>query len=278
MKSSKQAISSREHMLLSIITINYNNRVGLEKTCRSVLSQTSHDYEWIIIDGGSTDGSRDVIIQNEAHLSYWVSEKDGGVYQAMNKGIRQARGRYVLFLNSGDFFSDAFVLQDILPGLDCDIVAGYVVVEGKKVSIKAPVIFSPWNILYTNIPHQAEFIRLELFSEISLYSEDLKILADLEFNLKASLENRSYRTINRQVATVEPNGISNTQLERLQEEIEIIRDRVFPPTILLDYTMWMERKKLESRSSLQWAIRKKWIMDSIDFIFRFSQKILMLIK
>ena len=259
-------------MLLSIITINYNNRVGLEKTCRSVLSQTSHDYEWIIIDGGSTDGSRDVIIQNETYLSYWVSEKDGGVYQAMNKGIRQAHGQYVLFLNSGDCFCDASVLQDILPQLDCDIVAGYVLEEGKKVSIKAPAVFSPWNILYTNIPHQAEFIRMKLFSEISLYSEDLRILADLEFNLKASLDNRSYRTIDRQVATVESGGISNTLLDRIQVERGIIRDRVFPSTILWDYTMWMERKSVESRPSLRWAVQKQWILKSIDILYRLSQK------
>lgn len=259
-------------MLLSIITINYNNRAGLEKTCQSVVSQTFRDYEWIIVDGGSTDGSHDVIIRYEDHLSYWISEKDGGVYQAMNKGIRQARGEFVLFLNSGDYLSDASVLEDVIPGLDSDIVAGYVMEEGKKVPIKAPSVFSPWNILFKNIPHQAEFIRSKLFSEISLYSEDLRILADLELNLKASLDNRSYRTINRQVATVEPGGISNSQLERIQAEKVIIRDRVLPPTILSDYTMWMERKSIELRPSLRWAVRKKWILKSIDILYRISQK------
>ena len=84
-------------MKYSIITINYNNCDGLRKTIESVISQSYKDYEFIIIDGGSTDGSRDVIEQHSRSIDYWVSEPDKGVYNAMNKGIRQAKGDYLNF-------------------------------------------------------------------------------------------------------------------------------------------------------------------------------------
>ena len=81
-------------MLLSIITINYNNVIGIAKTIGSVLAQTFKDYEYIIIDGGSDDGSVRVIEDNQDSLSYWISEKDNGIYHAMNKGIQVAHGDY----------------------------------------------------------------------------------------------------------------------------------------------------------------------------------------
>jgi glycosyltransferase involved in cell wall biosynthesis len=90
-------------MKLTIITINYNNKEGLVKTFDSVRVQTWKDFEFIVIDGGSTDGCKELIEQNH-QINYWVSEKDSGVYNAMNKGIRKATGDYVIFMNSGDFF------------------------------------------------------------------------------------------------------------------------------------------------------------------------------
>ena len=88
-------------MKYSIITINYNNRDGLEMTINSVLGQSYQDLEYIIIDGGSTDGSVEVIKKYESRIDYWVSEPDKGVYNAMNKGIGKASGDYLNFMNSG---------------------------------------------------------------------------------------------------------------------------------------------------------------------------------
>ena len=93
-------------MKLSIITVNLNNRDGLKKTIDSVISQTFKDFEWIVIDGGSTDGSRELIEQYVNHFAYWVSEPDKGVYNAMNKGVKKAKGEYLQFLNSGDWLRD----------------------------------------------------------------------------------------------------------------------------------------------------------------------------
>ncbi|MBN2836753.1 MAG: glycosyltransferase, partial [Candidatus Delongbacteria bacterium] len=96
-------------MKLSVITINRNDVLGLQNTTDSVLSQTSFDFEYIIIDGASTDGSKELIERlaiNDKRLTYWCSELDSGIYHAMNKGITQAKGEYLLFLNSGDYFCD----------------------------------------------------------------------------------------------------------------------------------------------------------------------------
>ena len=91
-------------MKFSIISINYNHKEGLIRTIKSVLCQNNDNYEYIIIDGGSSDGSVDVIKDNAANIAYWVSEKDNGVYHAMNKGVAKAKGDYLIFMNSGDCF------------------------------------------------------------------------------------------------------------------------------------------------------------------------------
>ena len=112
-------------MKLSIITINYNNLAGLRKTVESVLAQTYREFEYIVIDGASTDGSAEYVRAQADKLTYWVSEQDTGIYNAMNKGVRAATGEYVLMLNSGDFLVDEYVVERILPELDgTDIVQG----------------------------------------------------------------------------------------------------------------------------------------------------------
>ena len=98
-------------MKLSIITVNYNNKAGLQKTIDSVVCQTWRDFEWIVIDGGSTDGSKELIEQYQQHFAYWCSEPDKGVYNAMNKGISKAKGEYLNFMNSGDCFYNEYSLS-----------------------------------------------------------------------------------------------------------------------------------------------------------------------
>lgn len=99
---------------LSIITINLNNREGLQKTMASVLCQTFTDYEYIIIDGGSTDGSVDLIKKFADKITYWVSEPDKGIYDAMNKGLDAASGEWINFMNAGDVFYDSKVLKNFI--------------------------------------------------------------------------------------------------------------------------------------------------------------------
>jgi len=98
--------------ILSIITINYNDKVGLERTLKSVVTQTYKAFEFLVIDGGSTDGSKELIEANKANINYWVSEPDKGIYNAMNKGIIKANGEYLLFINSGDELFSPTVLEE----------------------------------------------------------------------------------------------------------------------------------------------------------------------
>lgn len=100
-------------MKVSIITVNFNNAVGLERTIESVVRQPKELYEYIIIDGGSTDGSVEIIKKYEQYVTYWTSEKDNGIYDAMNKGIKEASGDFCNFLNSGDCYHDARVLSNL---------------------------------------------------------------------------------------------------------------------------------------------------------------------
>ena len=132
-------------MKLSIITVNLNNKDGLQKTIDSVISQTYKDFEWIIIDGGSTDGSKELIENYSDYVSYWVSEPDKGIYNAMNKGIKQSHGEYLQFLNSGDIFIEDNTLKQVVSQLvNEDIVFGYAVIINnntkKRVNIRHELI------------------------------------------------------------------------------------------------------------------------------------------
>ena len=137
-------------MRFSIITINFNNKDGLRRTINSVLCQTCTDYEFIIIDGGSTDGSVEVIKENERKITYWVSEKDKGVYHAMNKGVAQAHGDYCVFMNSGDCFHSPDALSSVLTYQE-DIICGQVSTfpSGHHKSIITLV-----DLLRSSLPHQ----------------------------------------------------------------------------------------------------------------------------
>ena len=223
-------------MKYSIITINYNNREGLLKTIKSVISQTCHDYEYIVIDGGSTDGSRDIIEQYADHISYWVSEKDKGIYNAMNKGIRQSKGDYLSFMNSGDCFYNDRVLNDVLPYLHADIISGTSVNE--DLSIRPYHIKEELTMIhfYTNtIDHQASFISRKLFVD-SLYDENYKIVSDWKFYVeKIIFMNCSFAIMPLTVAICQNGGISETRKDLDAEERRDVMSKMFPPRVIKDF-------------------------------------------
>ena len=152
-------------MRYSIITINYNNKDGLFRTIESVIAQSFNDYEYIVIDGGSTDGSLEVIKEHIPQITYWISEPDNGIYNAMNKGVNVANGDYCLFLNSGDCLYDNDVLQRFnLYNSDKDIIIGRVF----SLQTNSP-LFSPpdreislYHLFSSTVPHQGAFIRTSL--------------------------------------------------------------------------------------------------------------------
>jgi len=210
---------------LSIITVNYNNKAGLIDTAQSVVAQTWTDYEWIIIDGGSTDGSVEVIKEYAGKtdkLVYWCSEPDGGIYQGMNKGIEKAIGEYCWFLNSGDYAYQNTTLEDIFAvKFDEDIIYGNIKMaftadtEMKyiysRINTKKKNPYQPINwIYYTVIRHQASFISRQLFASLGLYNvDDYVISADYEFFVRSIFKySARVRHINTIFSLYNLNGIS----------------------------------------------------------------------
>lgn len=218
-------------MKLSIITINFNNLEGLKKTFKSVVNQTFDDYEWIIIDGGSTDGSKEFIEANQEKFSYWVSESDRGIYHAMNKGIRQAHGDYISFMNSGDYYAYRSTLANVFAtNREADILFGYMINECLR-NIYSPEAMTnniPWFHLYsTTIPHQSAFIRRSLFERVGMYDDSFKITGDCKFFMDAIICHRaSYEFIPILVAIFDGNGISSQN--DLTEERSRQKEGVFP--------------------------------------------------
>ncbi|MES2567370.1 MAG: glycosyltransferase family 2 protein [Bacteroidota bacterium] len=178
-------------MKISIVTINYNNRLGLKRTIESVLTQSWKDFEYIIIDGKSNDGSEEIIRQHEKEIAYWVSEKDSGIYHAMNKGIKRASGEYLLFLNSGDEFFSSTVLEDQNERINSEdlIYFDILVKDNDKEFVKTyPEKLSINYLFRDTLPHPATFIKRTLFEKIGLYDESLVIVSDWKFFISAVLK------------------------------------------------------------------------------------------
>ena len=225
-------------MKLSIITVNYNDAKGLERTIKSVISQSYHDFEFIVIDGGSSDESLDIIKKYERYIDYWVSEPDGGIYQGMNKGLRQAKGDYVNFMNSGDRFYSADVLERIFSlDTDADIIIG------THVGSPHPNVGKDGISLYTlctgAVDHQASFIKRNVALRHP-YDEKYKIVSDWKFFIEALvIDNCSFFYTETIVVDVDMNGISNTAIDLNRREREAVLRELLPERILTDYHLLM---------------------------------------
>ena len=252
-------------MKLSIITINYNNADGLRKTLASVASQTYRDIEHIVIDGGSTDGSVDVIKDyvNQC-LMYdvlWVSEKDKGIYNAMNKGIRKATGEYCQFLNSGDTLAAPDVTERMMTALHqtfnikhqtsvenrTSIFYGNMLksYDGKTIINRDTCggnMYTPESFLYFyngTLNHDCAYIRRDLFEKYGLYNEDMKICSDWEWYVRAIVlgeEKPVYTNID--VTIFDMNGVSESygkNADIIKRERREYLESILPPAVLHDY-------------------------------------------
>lgn len=223
-------------MKYSIITINYNNCDGLRQTIESVIHQTYSDYEYIVIDGGSTDGSVELIKEYEDYIDYWVSEPDKGIYHAMNKGILKAHGDYLNFMNSGDFFYDSNVLEKVEPFLTTDIIQGNLYNRTtQQFSYRCNKKITMRFFYESALDHQACFFHKNLFYN-SLYDENYKIVSDWLFCMKKIIfENKQICNIPVNVASFEGNGITDNTPQLNIEEREQVLHSLLPPLILSDY-------------------------------------------
>ena len=221
-------------MKLSIITINYNDAKGLEKTINSVISQTFKDFQYIVIDGGSKDESQSVIENYANQISYWVSELDKGIYNAMNKGIAQATGEYVLFINSGDTLYNNDVVSTVIPLLkDFDLISGHtnLIRDGGSLIVKSRQQVTFKDLFRYSIDHPSTFIKRKLFDEIGVYDESLKIISDWKwFIIALAKYNVSYQPIDAIISTFVFDGISSLpeNKARLLAERKLVLEKEFP--------------------------------------------------
>ncbi len=242
---------------ISVITINLNNAEGLERTLQSVAAQSLH-CELLVIDGGSTDGSAAVISAFSDTITYSVSEKDRGIYEAMNKGIKAATGDYLLFLNSGDTLYSNEVIEKaaaLLAG--AEVVSGDLVIHGKvgRHHVQSEDVITTSLFWRLNLYHQATFIKATLFQQYGLYNEIFKIAGDMEFFIRCLLRNVSvYKHIPLTICNYYEGGISNDPVhsETNFREREQAWQINFSEPVINDLRALFELK----RSPFFWIMRK----------------------
>lgn len=265
-------------MKLSIITINRNNAAGLEKTMRSVAAQTFKEFEYIVVDGASTDGSVEVIKKLEPDFASlkWVSEPDSGIYNAMNKGMRMASGEYIQILNSADCLASEDVIERMLSALENSgypsILYGNMIKcfpDGRKMVDKS---FKGQEItmlgMYTGtLNHDPAYIRRGLFDKYGFYDESLKIVSDWKWYLQALIfggEKPEY--VDLDVTLFDMTGISETNKELDRSERKQVLDQLFPKAVLADYERFafpIEQMKRLQRHP--WAYKMVWFVERCLF-------------
>jgi glycosyltransferase involved in cell wall biosynthesis len=237
--------------LFSIITIVYNDVQNIEQTINSVINQTYKNFEYIIIDGGSTDGTVDIIKKYSKRIDYWVSEKDGGIYPAMNKGIKVANGQIINMMNSGDYYYSKDVLDKVakyfIKNINLSFVLGlskFVKNDGTDFLINKKPYFSTLKAgMFNTISHQAFFYKKELHKDLGLYDLKFKICADGYFMYRAYHSKKYDRKLISEIFSVcRSEGVSSTPESLLEHKI--FYDEVFGKSILneLLYVKYLLRK------------------------------------
>ena len=262
-------------MILTIITINRNNSEGLEKTLQSVSSQTCKEFEYVVVDGASTDGSVEVIKGMAGHFGErlkWVSEPDKGIYNAMNKGIGMASGEYVQFLNSGDCLASDDVVERMygalkqggMPGilygnLLKDMPDGRVICDrsfaGKDMTLLG--------FYFGTLNHSSAYIRRDLFDRYGKYDENYRIVSDWKWFIEAIIlgeEKPVYADID--VTLFDMNGISETNKKLDKDERKQVLEELFNPSILADYFLWAESiDQMKRLKRHPWAYKPVWFIE-----------------
>jgi glycosyltransferase involved in cell wall biosynthesis len=250
---------------LSIITVNRNNANGLRQTLASAAEQTFKDFEHIVIDGASTDNSVDVI-KEFSHISYYTSEPDNGIFDAMNKGIKQAKGEYCLFLNSGDYLTAPTVISEMLANFDNeDIVYGdeiWKYKDGKTLPKKKPSELSIDFFVIGSLPHQSTFIKTELLVKLNGYRTDLQIVSDWAFSIEAIFKHSaSYKHIPVFVSIFILGGICSdpsNRILKLKEQEKVWKD-LFPDI----YKIFLRLRELDAE------LKKVYKIPGVKFLMEY---------
>lgn len=246
------------YMKVSVITISFNAEACIERTIKSVINQCYDEFEYVVVDGNSKDGTVDIIKKYVGKISKWISEPDTGIYNAMNKAVRMAEGEYCIFMNAGDVFLNPLVLKQVSLFLE----DGVDYLAGNEVSVKKGKIVdyacAPKNIttrlfVQRSLSHQASFIRRKLLLQCP-YDESLRMVSDWKFCIQTLLLGKAtYRAIDVDVCQFNQDGITFThkdlgRAERLKVLQELLPEEV--KKVCVRRTLWKrikERVRRETR-------------------------------
>ncbi len=233
---------------VSIITAVYNNERYISQALESVLSQTYSNIEYIVIDGGSTDGTLECIEPYRSRLSVFISEPDQGIYDALNKGIAHASGEIVGILHSDDLFQDEYVVSDVIEKMQKEgselCFSDMVIVDRQLDTVfryyKASY-FRPWLFRIGWMPpHPTTFFKKDLFKEFGLYTTRYKVVGDFDFFVRLFFSRRiAYSYINRVMVRMRVGGLSNMGADSKR-------------TIRHEITMSLRKNRVWSPAFLQW--------------------------
>lgn len=210
--------------IFTIVTVCYNCIDTIEATIKSVILQDFKDYEFIIIDGGSTDGTVDIIKRYANNLTYWSSEKDNGIYDGMNKGIKHAKGEWIEFLNCGDLFVDFHVLTNVNEHIsnDIDIIYGDIIIE-KHGEMVVKEALEPCNKQRMYFCHQSAFVRTSIMKKMP-YDLRYKMSADFHFFKCCYYQGLNFSHLHTPLVIYDRNGVSNTnRLSGLEDNVRVIK-------------------------------------------------------
>lgn len=219
---------------LTIITINFNHKEGLKRTIDSIVNQTFTDYDWIVVDGGSNDGSKELLEQYKDKFAWWCSEPDKGVYNAMNKGIAHATGEYINFMNAGDCFASPTILDEIFSkNHAADVLYGRMVVgsiEGEEYWINMMKPRLRWFDFYdSTLNHQSTFTKREMFLKYGMFDDSYKAYGDWRhFAQIFGVGKATSEYIPKIISIYEGGGISASQTKTCKKELARLRQEVYP--------------------------------------------------
>lgn len=237
--------------VLSVITINLDNKAGLAETFASVFAQHYTGFEYLVIDGGSTDGSREWIEQHAGQIDHWVSEKDKGIYEAMNKGIAAAHGEYLLFLNSGDSLAAPDTLERCMQYVARNPAADILYADYYEVGNLGaePVRYRylpnfTLRELKRRIPcQQASLVKAALFKQIGNFPLQYRIASDYWMYLKSFLEGKKWVYMDFVMARYNAYGLSVTHAQVCFAEMEAIWKDLVPEPMRRNIDRWDAVKK-----------------------------------
>lgn len=218
--------------ILTVITVSYNAVKVIEQTILSIVNQNFEDFEYIIIDGGSTDGTIDMIKKYQDKISFWISEPDNGIYDAMNKGIQYAKGEWLIFMNSGDLFhSKDFYKNIFLDNKEInqyDIIYGNTLAKNKGEILSIPrKVIKPDFFFLNTICHQSVFFNKRVFNTVGVYNLDYKIISDRDLLYRIANSNGKFYYVEDIISIWDEEGFSKENFSLFIKEVDFFTRKNF---------------------------------------------------